>query len=102
MSNPLDLSLQEPPLLVLTSASARRGAAYGSDLKLVAKEVSEQLLQHALTHPVQIQPWLDSSGICRSLERPPWAPSGSLKGWTLYWLFNDRSTAGQRAVIPPR
>ena len=56
MSNFQNLTEHEPPLLVLTSEDARRGAAYGSDLRLLAKDVSEHLLRHALTHPVQIQP----------------------------------------------
>ena len=90
------------PYRLLFDPVSGRGVAYDHGHRVIADQASAELIAFALDRHVLKQPWDDDKDRFMPMPRPAWVPAGSLRGWHLYWLRDERSTAQHLRDTPDR
>ena len=93
---------QHKPYTVLVSPDGLRGVAYNAQHRVMAPEASAKLLAWAKANHTRQAAWEDKLDEHWQRERAPWMPTGSLAGWTMYWLRDGKTGDAQIRATPSR
>jgi hypothetical protein len=94
--------IQKKPYVLLVDPSGTRAAAYNGQHRLMHADASKKLLAWTLAHHAHSAPWDDQMDRHYPRARAAWMPTGSLAGWTLYWLRDGKTTDAQIRATPSR